>query len=227
MSEALLDNLFWHSLNGRLAHLACGTAVARRLLPGFSLLLAFADARKPDFSGLDACCEPGERFYCSGWTGPVPAGWQVEVEAAGLLMVWDGPPSQRFESFACTRLTSGHGPQMAALAAATQPGPFGERNIELGEFVGVFDDGQLVAMAGQRLAAGTMREISAVCTLPQWRGRGLGRRLVEVLMNLQLQRGETPFLHVMRDNAGARALYEKMGFRVRREVVFRVVSRQP
>jgi predicted GNAT family acetyltransferase len=41
-----------------------------------------------------------------------------------------------------------------------------------------------------------------------------------------MQRGETPFLHVMRDNASARRLYERMGFENYQETVVRVVSRR-
>jgi len=224
-TTAALDNIFWHSLNGDLARFTQGTAVARRLAPGFPMLLGFA-AATPDFSGLEQHCAAGEHFYCAGWPGPVPPGWQLDAEATGLLMVWDGPPSARFEPFECSWLTAADVPQMMALAAATQPEPFGERNLELGEYAGVFDGGRLVAMAGQRLAAAPLREISAVCTLPEYRGRGLGRRLVETLLNLLLERGETPFLHVMQGNAGARRLYEEIGFRTRREVVLRIVSRQ-
>jgi ribosomal protein S18 acetylase RimI-like enzyme len=227
VTESKLDNIVWHSLAGTQARLARGTAAARRLGPGFPLLLGFADRLRPDFAGLDAYCEPGEHFYCFGWPGPVAPGWQVDAEAAGLQMVWSGPPSPRFEPFPCVWLTPEHVPQMRALAAATQPGPFGERNIELGEYAGVFEDGRLIAMAGQRLAAGPLREISAVCTLPQFRGRGLGRRLVESLLDLQLRRRQTPFLHVMSDNSGARRLYEQMGFHTRMELLFRVVSRAP
>jgi ribosomal protein S18 acetylase RimI-like enzyme len=194
-------------------------------MPGFPQILGFADS-PPDFSGLEAHCAPEEHFYCYGWPGPAPPGWQLIVEANALVMVWDGPATARFEPFDCTRLTAAQVPQMTALAAATNPGPFGERNIELGEYFGVFDDGRLVAMAGQRLAVAPLREISAVCTLPAYRGRGLGRRLVETLLNLLLARGETPFLHVMKSNAGACRLYEDLGFRTRREVALRVVSRQ-
>jgi predicted GNAT family acetyltransferase len=39
-----------------------------------------------------------------------------------------------------------------------------------------------------------------------------------------MQRGETPFLHVMRDNVNARRLYRRMGFSDYRETVVRVVS---
>lgn len=227
MTDSVLDNIVWHSLTGSQAHLARGTAVAKRLAPGFSPLLGFADAQRPDFSGLETHCAPGEQLYCIGWTGAAPPGWRVDLEVAGLQMVRDGPAARQFATFACTRLAPEHVPQMTALVEATQPGPYGERNIELGEYVGVFDDGRLVAMAGHRLAAGALREISAVCTLPRCRGRGLSGGLVGTLLDLQLRRGQTPFLHVLRDNTVARALYERLGFRTRLEVPFRVVSRLP
>ena len=39
-----------------------------------------------------------------------------------------------------------------------------------------------------------------------------------------MQRGETPFLHVMSRNSTARGMYERMGFRNYRESVVRVVT---
>jgi ribosomal protein S18 acetylase RimI-like enzyme len=98
---------------------------------------------------------------------------------------------------------------------------------ELGDYLGVFDDGRLVAMAGERMHAATLREISGVCTHPQHQGRGLARRLMLELVRRQLQRGETPFLHVMRDNVGAHTLYQRMGFSDHCDSVVRVVARKP
>lgn len=46
------------------------------------------------------------------------------------------------------------------------------------------------------------------------------------LIRIQMQRGQTPFLHVMSANTGAHALYVKMGFVDYREVVVRVISRR-
>jgi len=46
------------------------------------------------------------------------------------------------------------------------------------------------------------------------------------LVRRQVLRGETPFLHVMRDNEAARALYERMGFRSHGESAVRVVSKR-
>lgn len=74
------------------------------------------------------------------------------------------------------------------------------------------------------MAAGSLHEVSGICTHPEFRGRGLARRLTSKLIRRQMQRGETPFLHVMSANTGARALYEKMGFRNYRETVVRVIS---
>jgi predicted GNAT family acetyltransferase len=42
-----------------------------------------------------------------------------------------------------------------------------------------------------------------------------------------LQRGETPFLHVMRANVVAHSLYQRMGFADHRESVVRVIARVP
>ena len=82
-------------------------------------------------------------------------------------------------------------------------------------------------MAGERMSAGRLREVSGVCTLPEYQGRGLARRLVAKLVARQTARDEIPFLHVMRDNAAAHRLYLRMGFRDYRETVVRVVSRGP
>jgi len=80
-------------------------------------------------------------------------------------------------------------------------------------------------MAGERMAAPGLREISGVCTHPDHQGRGFARRLMLKLIRRQLERGETPFLHVMRANEAAHRLYLRMGFRDYRETVVRVLAR--
>jgi predicted GNAT family acetyltransferase len=80
-------------------------------------------------------------------------------------------------------------------------------------------------MAGERMHAGTLREVSGICTHPDFRGRGLARRLTLKLIHRATQRGETPFLHVMGDNPTARQLYQKMGFRDYCETTARIISR--
>jgi ribosomal protein S18 acetylase RimI-like enzyme len=221
----LLDNIFWNTLSGLHAHLSAGTDSARRYAPGFSPIVGFPDPRQPDFGALAPFCEPGEHFYCDAWSGPAPAGWRIEAEATMYRMVWDGPMPERDEAPDAVPLGPEHAAQALELALLTRPGPFGPRTIELGEYFGYVDHGKLVAMAGERMAAPGLHEISGVCTHPDYQGRGYARRLMLKLIRRQLARGETPFLHVMRANAAAHGLYLRMGFRDYCETVVRVVAR--
>jgi GNAT superfamily N-acetyltransferase len=221
----LLDHIAWHSLTGAQASCSTGSATARRYAPGFSPIAAFADSARPDFAALAPYCEAGEPLYCSGWSGPAPAGWQVDAETTMLKMVWQAPVPAEDAGFAAARLGPEHVAQALELVALTRPGPFGPRTLELGDYFGCFEGPRLVAMAGERMHAGTLREVSGVCTHPDFQGRGLARRLMLLLIRREMQRGETPFLHVMRNNHGAHALYARMGFLDHEELCVRVVSR--
>lgn len=111
------------------------------------------------------------------------------------------------------------------LTALNKPGPFGPRTIELGEYFGCFDaGGRLIAMAGERMWAGSLREVSGICTHPDAQGRGLARRLTRHVMVRQRQRGERSFLHVMSGNTAARQLYASLGFVLHHEGVARIVA---
>jgi len=220
----MLDNLFWHSLSGPHARFAAGAGNARRFAPGFSPIVGFADPQRPDFGALAPFCTPGERFYSDGWSGAAPAGWRIEVESTMFKMIWEGGLPED-EAEGALPLGAQHVAQAMALAELTRPGPFGPRTIELGDYVGFFEGDRLVAMAGERMHAGTLREVSGICAHPDFQGRGLARRLMTRLLRRELQRGETPVLHVMSGNEGARRLYRRMGFRDYKESVVRVIAR--
>jgi ribosomal protein S18 acetylase RimI-like enzyme len=220
----LLDNIAWHTLFGPHAAYATGTDAARRYAVGFSPIVGFVNPERPDFDALAGYCMPGEHFYCDGWTGDAPVGWRIDAETTLFKMIWEAAVPATDDASDAIRLGAQHASQALELATLTRPGPFGPRTIELGEYFGCFEGERLVAMAGERMHAGTLREISGVCTHPDFQGRGLARRLMVKLIRRQMLRDETPFLHVMRDNTGARRLYERMGFREYRESVVRVVS---
>jgi len=221
-----LDNIAWHALSGAQAHFAVGAGAVRRYAPGFSPIVGFADPQRPDFDAMAKWCEPAEQFHSLLWTGSPPAGWQVHFEGSLLSMVWTAAAAPDDEAADAVRLDARHAAQALELARLTRPGPFGPRTIELGEYFGFFEGQRLVAMAGERMHAGPLREISGVCTHPDHQGRGLARRLMTRLIRRQAQRDETPFLHVMDTNSGAQALYRRLGFRAHREGAVRVVSRQ-
>jgi ribosomal protein S18 acetylase RimI-like enzyme len=222
--KELLDNIMWHALTGPHAPYSSGSTEGRRYAAGFSPLLGFVNLTSPNFGALAGHCHPGEQFYCAGWSGAAPAGWRVDAESTMFKMVWEAAMPDQDQARDAVRLGPENVRQALDLAKLTQPGPFGPRTIELGEYFGYFDDKELIAMAGERMHAGTLREISGVCTHPRFRGQGLARQLMLKLVRRQIQRGEIPFLHVMRENSGARQLYEQMGFRNYLESVVRVVT---
>jgi GNAT superfamily N-acetyltransferase len=223
----VLDNIVWNTLTGPHARFSAGTSRARRYAEGFSPIVGFAEPLDPAFDDLVPHCALDEHFYCDGWSGPAPRRWRIDHEAHMIKMVWRRDAPDVDPAPAARPLSRAHADQALALAQLTRPGPFGPRTIELGDYFGVFEGERLIAMAGERMRAGTLREISGVCTLPEHQGRGLARRLMGKLVHRQTQRGELPFLHVMTDNVVARELYARMGFEDYRETVVRVVSRAP
>jgi GNAT superfamily N-acetyltransferase len=224
-TNQLLDNITWFTLTGPHTRYASGTKDAQRYASGFSPIIGFADPARPDFDTLADYCQPDEQLYCPEWKGAAPAGWRVHVEKPMFRMVWDESMPETDEFPDALRLGPKHASRALELAQLTNPGPFGPRTIELGEYFGWFENGRLVAMAGERMHAGTLREISGICTHPDFRGRGLARRLTLKLIRRVMQRGEIPFLHVMGDNLNARRLYQEMGFRDYCETTARIVSR--
>jgi ribosomal protein S18 acetylase RimI-like enzyme len=220
-----LDNIMWNCMAGPHAHFTVGSGDVRRYAPGFSPIVGCRDPDRPDFAALAAHCAPGESFYLDIWSGAAPAGWRIDREAHMFKMIWEAPAPEAEAAPDAIRLEPGHAPQALELATLTNPGPFGIRTPELGEYFGYFDAGRLVAMAGERLCVGHLHEISGICTHPDFQGRGLAKKLTLKLIHRQLRRGKTPFLHVMSHNTAARALYTKMGFRDYRETVVRVVTR--
>jgi len=218
-------DVIWRALSGDQRGFSVGTDRARRYAPGFSSILGFADPSSPAFDDLAPFCSAGEHFYCADWTGPVPAGWSIEAEATLYRMTWTGVAPDGDLAPDAVPLSAAHAGHAVELAALTRPGPFGPRTIELGDYFGCFDGDRLVAMAGERLRAGSCREISGVCTHPEYQGRGYARRLMLRLIGRELQRGETPFLHVLSDNTGAWQFYERLGFRTCQELPARVIAR--
>ncbi|HEY6124558.1 MAG TPA: GNAT family N-acetyltransferase [Steroidobacteraceae bacterium] len=221
----LLDNIMWNCLSGPHAKFATGSGAVRRYAPGFSPIVGCEDPQQPDFDTLQKYCEPGDSFYFDIWSGPAPAGWHIDKEAHMFKMVWEAPMPAEDPAPDAMALRPEHYEQAVSLAQLTNPGPFGIRTPELGEYFGFFEGDRLVAMAGERLCAGDLQEVSGICTHPDFQGRGLARKLTLKLVRRQMQRARISFLHVVSHNAPARGLYEKMGYRNYLETVVRVVTR--
>jgi ribosomal protein S18 acetylase RimI-like enzyme len=159
---------------------------------------------------------PGGTLVVLGTPAP-PAGWEAVAVMPSVQMV-DGGMTAAADDEAVP-LQAADVPEMLDLVARTRPGPFLAATIELGGYLGIRRDGRLVAMAGQRMRPPGWTEISAVCTDDQYRGQGLGARLMGAVAAGIRARGETPFLHALAENTAAIRLYERLGLRLRQRLM--------
>lgn len=151
--------------------------------------------------------------------GP-PPGWTERLRIPGIQLRLPPGTLAPVGPVDARPLGDGDVPAMMDLVALTEPGPFSDRTIEMGRYAGVFDGDRLVAMAGERLHPEGRTEISAVCTHPDGRGRGLASGLVgQVVAGIE-RRGEEAFIHVAVANTAALRLYEHLGFARRRFIDF-------
>jgi predicted GNAT family acetyltransferase len=115
--------------------------------------------------------------------------------------------------------------EMLALTALTNPGPFRPETYTLGTYLGIRVGGRLAAMGGQRMYLPGYREVSAICTHPDFRGRGYARAIVAQLVAAIFDEGLTPFLHVQEENRAAQVVYDGLGFAVRAKLPLLVMDR--
>ncbi|MFG1755599.1 GNAT family N-acetyltransferase [Streptosporangium sandarakinum] len=230
----VLDDPVGASLRGHHAHLArrLGKAVTYQPeVATFSAVTADPDPQEwADLARLLGRGGLADMFSCAA---PPPPDWEPVFALEGRQMTWPGggrpgrlpagagAGARAGAAVGVVELGADSVPEMLDLVARTRPGPFWPRTRELGTYLGVRDNGALVAMAGERLRPPGWTEISAVCTAPEARGRGHAAHLVGALVTRILARGERPFLHVAEANTGAIALYERLGFEARRPVTFR------
>ncbi len=225
--EGLLRNAIWHALSTRHARFAEGDGLAKRYLPDVSPLAATRDPSPASLQSLASLLRGAPAALVLDSPVDLPQGWNLLLGKQLYQMVWRGEdfgalakpdPQIRMEL-----LSSGDAPEMMALVELTQPGPFGPRTVEMGKYIGLRHSGRLVAMAGERLRLPGFTEVSAVCTHPDYRGRGYAAALMSVLVREITARAETPFLHVAAENAGAIRLYGQLGFQISNTVNLAVI----
>lgn len=224
--SAALDRPVWNMLNGAHRARSLGDERARRFHPDYGPFIAPRSADPEDIAAMGALLEPRLGVaQIDAAAFPVPDDWRV-VQAEPLLqMVADNlgppPPIMDFQT-----LGEADAQEMFDLARLTKPGPWETRTRELGRFLGVRIDGRLAAMTGERMRVEGAIEISAVCTHPDFRGRGLAAALTWAVAKRIQDEGQLPFLHVFPHNTAAVSVYEALSFRTRREMALCVAVRR-
>ena len=214
-----LDNPIHAALRTLHHGIAMQAGVALRYPSAYAPFFAVPDETSDVDESLDALVAPVETVYLLGVAPKQVRGAKLHAFAPLAQMVCDAPlPS--IDGPPIMPLGNDHRDDVLALTAVVYPHYFRPRTMEMGRYFGIYEGGQLAAMIGERLGSTTTREISAVCTSPDCNGRGYARRLMAFLTNDLIASNIQPFLHVSHENERAKEMYERIGFRMRRDIGF-------
>lgn len=219
--EDVLVNPVYHALLTGDKSLAHGQGQVRYFEPEVSPFAGFPEKYEKGFADLyDQLPANRKILYAIPTRIQQPKGWKLVIEIEGLQFVHRKNILPVQTSADIIPLNTTHAEEMVALAALTKPGPFDMRTIEFGYYHGIFENGKLAAMTGQRLHPGDYTEISAVCTHPDYLGKGYAAALLNHQLAIIKEQGKQSFLHVRADNARAIEVYKRLGFEVSRVMNF-------
>lgn len=226
-NESLLDNPIWQALSTQHAAFNEGDERLKYFYPEVSPFVAMADWQEEDRGYLEKHL-PADRgfFYIIRDKIQLPDSCRKAFTIPLWQMVMEQHVPYVINDVSIQPLDHSHIPAMIELTALTRPGPFSQRTIEFGNYIGIFEKNQLVAMAGERLKVPGYTEVSAICTHPDATGKGYGAALLSAACSRILEKGAIPFLHVRNDNSKAIKMYEKAGFSIRCEMDFAIFKKQ-
>lgn len=233
---AVLDNPSWHALAGAQREFGIVGERAARYRPDISPIGAVADGSAAALRELAGIVPSGAfvaLFSPGAIKGELQTLWRQAAVAPLSQWICPQPVAAPVRETAIVDLGAADAEAMYRLTKATDPGPFEMATHQLGDYVGIRADGELVAMAGERIriegAECAYREVSAVCTDAAYQGRGYAQALVAEIARRQQAAGAVPFLHV-RDGSPAEAqairVYAKLGFVKRADIAMTILVRR-
>ncbi|CAG5067372.1 hypothetical protein DYBT9623_00092 [Dyadobacter sp. CECT 9623] len=223
----ILDNPVWHALNTENADLGHISGPAACFSPAVSPFVALVEPTQENLLDLYLTVPFDDTvIFVTDTKLDITTPWADIISIPGYQMLYHGEVPPEIESEKPVVLEDQHIPQMLALTKLTNPGPFLPRTIDFGHYEGIFNDNELISMAGQRLHVPGFAEISAVCTDPGHLGKGYARQLVLRQVRRILSASETPFLHVKATNQRAIKVYESLGFKTRTNIFFYALTKK-
>jgi predicted GNAT family acetyltransferase len=215
MDESALSRPVWNALLSEQKELSCSNGDARRFAPVYGPLTAAIDYSQVNMAALRMLeIGPEGLWIFDQFIPQDPTGFEPILCVPCVQMI-AYKTIEIENNFEVVELQDSDAAQMLALAMATRPGPFSTETYKLGQFIGVKENGRLIAMAGERMKITGFSELSGVCTHAEYRGRGLARILSQIITKRILERGEIPFLHTYQGNDVALRLYEGLGYKSR------------
>ena len=222
----VLDNPIWHALSTANSHLAIGNDEAKHYQHAVAPFIALQNPTEEKlpllYNILPEKCT--KAFAIAGTIDNLSPFTLLQHEII-WQMVCENLQGESTIAEEIVSLGDDNVPAMLELTKLTNPGPFFDRTIEFGNYSGIFKDGRLAAMAGYRMQTNEYTEISAVCTHPDYAGKGYAKALLLLKARQIIQSGKTPFLHVRQHNTRAVELYKACGFVRRKAINFYMVRK--
>lgn len=218
MSLHPLDAPILSSLKGRHKRFSIGVDGAYRYDPAYAVFGAVEDQSDKAMLGLAELALLGDVALMDADAPDRGPALALCSDNEGVQMVVERAVKAPEIDAEIVALGADDADDMLHLATMTEPGPFFLKTPMLGDFYGIRIDRQLVAMAGERMKPDGFTEVSGVCTHPDYRGKSYGGALTHRVATEIADRGETAFLHTYARNTAAIALYERLGFKHRRNV---------
>jgi GNAT superfamily N-acetyltransferase len=224
--QHLLDNPIYNALTTAHRPISLGNENVRYYLPSVASFAGLKNNSVDDFNELHRISQV-DGFFIVFSLLPIniPANWKLIKQINMFQLVYEHTELPTGDEINFTDLNETNVDEMIALVNLTEPGPFLAKTIEFGDYTGIFIDQKLVSMAGHRFNPTPYREISAVCTHPNYLGNGYAYALLKQQIKRIRSKNEIPFLHVRDDNEGAIKLYQKLGFRIRTSMIAHVIKK--
>jgi GNAT superfamily N-acetyltransferase len=225
-NDKKLDNPVWHSLNEVHAGFSLNYDNLKCYPVDYCPFGGYKDSeRVPD--SMDKYANLIDNFFIVGDRPPFSQNLVLEKELICLQMLADHkidvPVREKV-----IKLDNAHNKELFDLVNLVQPGYFKSKTILLGDYYGVFKNGALVSVTGERMKMTGFTEISAVVTHPDHTGKGYAKQLIAHTVNKISDENKTPYLHVAETNTAAISLYQRLGFATRRKIGFwNFVKKQP
>lgn len=221
--ENKLDNPVWNSLSESHQKFALNYSGVQFYDPDYCPFGGFVKL-EDTLEATTVYASLCDNFFIVGEKPNLPDTLKIIKELVCLQMIIHEKVQLSFEN-EIIRLTEEHKEELLNLVNLVQPGYFKSNTFLLGSYYGIFINGKLVSIAGERMKMNNFTEVSAIITHPDHTGKGYAKQLTSHVVNNIFDEGKIPFLHVVESNLGAIKLYEKLGFITRRKMSFWNISK--
>ena len=220
--EDALDNPVWFSLTDCHFNQAIDYGHVKFFHPDYGPFGAFINNEDTSIA-IEKHAELINEFFIVGDKPKMPRYFKEPIEYIGLQMIIYNKINHPITE-TIVELTESHYDDLINLVKLVYPEYFKPKTNALGRYYGIYKEGKLIAVTGERMQTNDFIEISAVITHPDHTGKSYAKQLIAHTVEAILKKNKIPFLHVDETNLGPIQLYKKLGFITRRKFSFWKIS---